>query len=233
MANSDQSNTSENNSFWSTLPGILTALTGFLGAIGALLTVLHQIGWVAQPNADSRPSSAPLSSTETSSRSDQGSGAIAPASGSDRSTAPAKTDTDTSAIHQSNVPTSPLSVAQESSNPDLISQSSSTNVPTHAAPTKGNEMRTVTAQNVARQINARTWEWQIFIQGSEQTLAQVECVEYHLHPTFAEPKQTICQKGNSSRAFPLTATAWGTFPVEIRVLFKDGQVQELTHELHF
>jgi hypothetical protein len=62
-----QPNSAPNNggSFWSTLPGIFTAMATLIGAIIGLITILNQIGWIGPPPLptpsppDVRPTNSP------------------------------------------------------------------------------------------------------------------------------------------------------------------------------
>jgi transcription initiation factor IIF auxiliary subunit len=91
----------------------------------------------------------------------------------------------------------------------------------------------IRAGNISREIQEGLWKWTIYIQGSKQTLDQVRCVEYTLHPTFPNPVMEVCKRGTDNQAFPLTATGWGTFEVRMRVFLKSGGIQELHHQLKF
>ena len=88
--------------------------------------------------------------------------------------------------------------------------------------------------NTSRKLDRNRWEWTVFIQSDETTLAQVACVEYTLHSTFPEPVQRICQRGEDpEQAFPLTATGWGTFTIGVQVIFKNSEILYLEHPLFF
>jgi transcription initiation factor IIF auxiliary subunit len=87
--------------------------------------------------------------------------------------------------------------------------------------------------NDAQQLGKRLWRWTVFIEAPEDTLSQIQCVTYTLHETFPDPVREVCARGRGSRAFPLTVTGWGTFELQARVYFKDGRVQDLTHDLRF
>jgi len=87
--------------------------------------------------------------------------------------------------------------------------------------------------NIATQVRPGWWRWTVYIEGSENDLRQVRCVEYTLHPTFPDPVKEVCQRGSGSHAFALSENGWGTFPIHIRVLLRDGEVQKMTHELTF
>ena len=91
----------------------------------------------------------------------------------------------------------------------------------------------ISADNTARQIRTGYWTWTVFIKAPEEVLSQVQCVQYTLHPTFADPVREVCERGSTSQAFPLTATGWGTFLIPVRVTLKNGRSQELSHQLRF
>lgn len=141
-------------SWWTTLPGILTALGTIIGATATLLVSLHTIGWFGPKSPPPGPKTSQW----------------------------------------------PLPI---------------------------------TADNVATRVGENKWSWTVFIQGPEDALDQIRCVEYTLHPTFPNPVRTVCQKGTGSRAFALSTTGWGTFEIGIRVITFDGRVQKLSHRLRF
>lgn len=87
--------------------------------------------------------------------------------------------------------------------------------------------------NIARSVRPGWWEWTVYVEGPETALAQIRCVEYLLHPTFKNPERTVCERGSGPRAFPLSASGWGTFRIRIRVVLKDGYIQEMEHDLRF
>jgi transcription initiation factor IIF auxiliary subunit len=89
------------------------------------------------------------------------------------------------------------------------------------------------AGNVATQMGKGLWSWTVFIQASDEVLNRIQCVEYKLHPTFSDPVQEVSERGTGPYAFALSATGWGTFQIKIRVFLKDGQAQELVHNLKF
>lgn len=91
----------------------------------------------------------------------------------------------------------------------------------------------ITVDNVARQVGPRQWNWTVFLKGSDQALGQIRCVQYTLHPTFPKPVQEVCSRGRGTQAFALSASGWGTFEIGVRVSLNNGQVQQLTHQLHF
>jgi tetratricopeptide (TPR) repeat protein len=93
----------------------------------------------------------------------------------------------------------------------------------------------IIADNIAtkRKTSEKTWDWTVFIQGPEHILDQVDSVEYTLHPSFRSPQQIVRNRGTGFHAFPLSESGWGVFTVKIRVFFKNGHVQHLSHLLRF
>jgi hypothetical protein len=65
MDNEDKPRNQDKGNFWTTLPGILTALAGFMTALTALIAGLHQIGLIGA-KADPQTSSASTFSTTPS-----------------------------------------------------------------------------------------------------------------------------------------------------------------------
>jgi transcription initiation factor IIF auxiliary subunit len=93
---------------------------------------------------------------------------------------------------------------------------------------------TLRPRNTSQPLGNGRWDWQIFIEGDERTLAEVKCVTYTLHPTFPDPIRMVCAKGTvSGRGFQLSSNGWGTFSVGVDIQFKDGDVRRLTHDLAF
>jgi hypothetical protein len=175
-------------SWWHTVPGMLTALTGIIGAITSLILALHQAGLFGVP-----PQDVPRHE-----------------------------------VRELPVPP-PLPVPTEQKGIPNVGQRPVSNA---AAPTAKRPFP-ITADNVATKVREGLWNWTVFIQGSNDDLDWVQCVEYTLHPTFSDPIQTVCQKGIASRAFALSGSAWGTFEVRIRLIMTDGGQQQLTHNLRF
>jgi transcription initiation factor IIF auxiliary subunit len=103
----------------------------------------------------------------------------------------------------------------------------------HFSAPKPHVVLPITAANTAKQMRPGWWDWTVFVSGPQQALAQVRCVEYTLHPTFQNPVRTVCNRGSGPRAFGLSSSGWGTFTIGIRVILKDGRVQELSHRLEF
>jgi hypothetical protein len=92
----------------------------------------------------------------------------------------------------------------------------------------------IDVNNIATYIGNNKWTWTIFVDGSESTMNSIKCVQYVLHPTFPNPVQTICERGNTvGMNFPLTASGWGTFSITVKVIFISGGVKTFKHELKF
>jgi YEATS family len=78
------------------------------------------------------------------------------------------------------------------------------------------------------------WKWSVFLMGRDETLRQVQCVEYLLHPTFPDPRRSVCSRGAlPGKGFVLNAEGWGTFTIGVKIVYRNGQIQYLRHELRF
>lgn len=92
----------------------------------------------------------------------------------------------------------------------------------------------IKVDNTATELANGWWEWTIFITAPSSVLNEIKCVEYTLHETFSKPLREVCKLGaDRQKAFPLTAHGWGPFSVPVKILFKDGKAQYLTHQLDF
>lgn len=96
-------------------------------------------------------------------------------------------------------------------------------VPCRAAPP--------TVRNTSTYVGAGRWDWTIFVEADPDTLRQIECVEYALHPTFPDPVRRVCNKPNTKFAY--SSNGWGTFSVKVKILYKDERVETLEHQLVF
>lgn len=83
-------------------------------------------------------------------------------------------------------------------------------------------------ENWSREIGKDWWEWGVKLTGSSAELDKVRCVEYKLHRSFRNPVRNICTRNNN---FELKAKGWGSFTIPVKVMFKDGKILELTHDL--
>ena len=91
----------------------------------------------------------------------------------------------------------------------------------------------ICTQNTSRPAGDRRWDWAIFIDPQSSYLDQIKCVEYTLHPTYPDPVRTVCVLGSIDQPFVLRSNGWGTFRIEVRVLYRDGSIRELGHDLEF
>lgn len=91
----------------------------------------------------------------------------------------------------------------------------------------------IRAANVATQVRPGLWSWTVFVEGSNEALDRIRCVEYTLHPTFPDPVRRVCRRRAGPHAFALSSTGWGTFEVGLRLLLTDGSTEELRHRLRF
>jgi len=84
-------------------------------------------------------------------------------------------------------------------------------------------------RNTWRNKGGGWWEWRAFIddEGSGE-LAQVDHVEYVLHPTFPN---SIRKVDNPRGGFALETAGWGVFELKAFVHMKNGKKEKLTHIL--
>ena len=72
------------------------------------------------------------------------------------------------------------------------------------------------------------WTWAVWIEGQDQALNEVECVEWTLHPTFPNP---IRKTKDRAKKFRLETGGWGAFQIVARVQLKSGTPIKLRHHL--
>lgn len=79
------------------------------------------------------------------------------------------------------------------------------------------------------------WNWSVWLTGPDETLDQIDFVEWTLHPSFPNPVRRV--KDRSSN-FRLETGGWGTFPIHARIRMKGastdsgtGSDLKLRHEL--
>ena len=76
--------------------------------------------------------------------------------------------------------------------------------------------------------------WTVFIVADDRTLDEVECVEYTLHPSFPDHIHRVCDRGEGlGKGFFFTGEAWEPFVIVVEVIFRDGHVKFLEHQLRF
>ena len=89
----------------------------------------------------------------------------------------------------------------------------------------------LTVTNTSTYVGAGRWVWTIFVDADPNTLQQIECVEYVLHPTFPDPVRKVCNQPATNFAY--STNGWGTFTVKVNILYKNGRVETLEHPLIF
>lgn len=73
------------------------------------------------------------------------------------------------------------------------------------------------------------WEWAVWLDGPDEEIAEVESVDYRLHPTFPRPHRTST---SAQTRFRITSYGWGEFLLFSTVHFKDGRSETLEHWIH-
>ncbi len=89
----------------------------------------------------------------------------------------------------------------------------------------------LTVKNTSVYIGGGRWDWRVFVDADTETLRQIECVEYTLHPTFPNPVRRVCNQ--SEAKFALSSNGWGTFTIKVRIQYRDGRTELLEHPLVF
>jgi transcription initiation factor IIF auxiliary subunit len=85
--------------------------------------------------------------------------------------------------------------------------------------------------NTSTYTGAGRWDWTIFVDTDFDTLRQIDCVEYTLHPTFPDPVRKVC--GHPETKFALSNNGWGTFTVKVKIQYKNGRIENVDHQLIF
>jgi hypothetical protein len=80
----------------------------------------------------------------------------------------------------------------------------------------------------ATYVRANWWKWSVWVEGSKDDLAQIESVEYTLHPSFSHPTQCIEDRRTN---FRLDSAGGGEFQIHATVAIKNGRTKRLSHWL--
>lgn len=72
------------------------------------------------------------------------------------------------------------------------------------------------------------WDWEVHLEGENDEVDQIKYVEYTLHETFPNP---VRRKYDRASRFKLDALGWGTFPLYVRIHYKDVKRKDDYHEL--
>ncbi len=76
--------------------------------------------------------------------------------------------------------------------------------------------------------NKQYYEWEVFVNESDDTLDQIDHVVYFLHETFPNPVRTVTDRVGK---FALRTKGWGEFLIFAQVVFKDNEVERTEHYL--
>lgn len=91
----------------------------------------------------------------------------------------------------------------------------------------------LTLKNTAVKLKSGQFEWEAFIAGSANDIAQIDHVIYNLHPSFKESIRNQSQIGNINKPFMIKAKGWSVFKLKADVYLKNGKSVELEHVLQF
>jgi len=91
----------------------------------------------------------------------------------------------------------------------------------------------IRASNDSTYMGSGQWDWTVFITGPPEILDRILLVKYTLHPSFSDPEQEVFDRGEGRRGFALSGISWGVFKIHIRLFLKNGQIQDLKHDLKF
>jgi transcription initiation factor IIF auxiliary subunit len=97
--------------------------------------------------------------------------------------------------------------------------------------TAASALAALTVKNTSSYTGAGRWNWRVFVDADAETLRQIECVEYTLHPTFPDPVRRVCNQ--SETKFALSSNGWGTFTIKVRIQYRDGRIELREHPLVF
>ena len=86
-------------------------------------------------------------------------------------------------------------------------------------------------KNTSSYVGAGRWTWTIFVDADPETLRQIRCVEYTLHPTFPDPVRKVCNQPETK--FAHSTKGWGIFTVKVNILYKNGRIEAREHPLVF
>ena len=105
--------------------------------------------------------------------------------------------------------------------------------PTRNSPPQTLEFNIVNDVQDVSTKDQRWFEWSIYLDSdNKQVLDEIKEVIWHLHPTFAV--QDI-HRGEESResGFRFHTEGWGTFLINVDILFKNGKKRKVSHNLSF
>jgi hypothetical protein len=86
----------------------------------------------------------------------------------------------------------------------------------------------IVPKNTSKYIGRGTYECILHLEADQDILDSIEYVTYLLHPTFKNP---IEERHDPRNKFELVLTVWGEFRIQIKMNYKDGHIELLSHWL--
>src|SRR5436305_9577634 len=72
------------------------------------------------------------------------------------------------------------------------------------------------------------WNWEVWLDGPDADLDQIDSVEYLLHPTFPDPRP---RSSDRASRFALRSSGWGEFMIYAQARPRSGEPVQLRHWL--
>jgi transcription initiation factor IIF auxiliary subunit len=72
------------------------------------------------------------------------------------------------------------------------------------------------------------YDWEVFVDESDDILDQIDHVVYFLHETFPNPIRTVTDRESQ---FACRTKGWGEFKIAAQVAFKDERVEQAEYRL--
>jgi hypothetical protein len=86
----------------------------------------------------------------------------------------------------------------------------------------------IAIQQSEEEVRPGWWKWSVWLDGPDSELDRVECVVYHLHPTFPRPERKLTDRASG---FRLHASGWGTFELGVEIRYATGDKVLRSHRL--
>ncbi len=86
----------------------------------------------------------------------------------------------------------------------------------------------IRVEQAATRRGQDSWDWSVWLEGTDEVLDQIESAEYVLHPTFPNPVREMSNRANN---FRLNARGWGEFMIHVNIHLKDGETVRYDHWL--
>lgn len=86
----------------------------------------------------------------------------------------------------------------------------------------------IRVEQAATRRGQDSWDWSVWLEGTDEVLDQIESAEYVLHPTFPNPVREMSNRANN---FRLNARGWGEFMIHVNIHLKDGETVKYDHWL--